>query len=183
MNIGENIYKTERQDIDDDSMRFYFFSNGEKEILKIIEYQKVGLLKEKSLFNLGFGDYNWEEQKLSDTAISDNQDHYIVLNTVLSTIPIFFEKYPHSILLVQGSDSTLTFIENCERNCTKNCQFECKKAHRRINLYKRFIERNYLHLSLNYKFYSGAVNMSGLFVKTEYLENNDSKIIFIEKIV
>jgi hypothetical protein len=60
------------------------------------------------------------------------------------------------ILMVQGSDSTPEYIEKCREACKRKCGVaECKKAHRRINIYRGFVEANFKELNENYTFMGG----------------------------
>ena len=70
----------------------------------------------KQVFNLGFGDYDITTDTLDDKINSNNGDHYRVFNTVLSTIPTFFDAYKGAILMVNGSDGTQKFVEFCKEN-------------------------------------------------------------------
>jgi hypothetical protein len=106
--------------------------------------------------NLGFGDYDIESDRLLDAPVSNNGDHYRVFNTVLNTIPNFFSFFPTAIMAVQGSDSTGDFLEQCRVNCSKDCgKGECRNAHRRINIYRRYVDKHFEGLSAEYAFYGG----------------------------
>ncbi len=68
----------------------------------------------KRIFNLGFGDYDINEDKIDDSANTGNGDVYKVLNTVLTTIPKFFDTFHDAMLMVQGSDSKTEFTERMQ---------------------------------------------------------------------
>jgi hypothetical protein len=86
---------------------FFFISKGEKDIIKAIQFSFVQELNGRKIYNLGFGDYDLENDKIIDDINTNNGDAYKVLNTALSTIPIFFENFGSEILMVQGSDGSL----------------------------------------------------------------------------
>jgi len=156
MNDFQDIYDISQSQQGIDSLRYYFVSKGEKDIIKIIQYQYVKQFNGYPLFNLGFGDYDLETENLSDKEISNNKDHYKVLHTILDTIPRFFDIYGDVMLMVQGSDSKPEFIENCKINCSRKCNDnDCKKSHRRISIYRGFLDKNFEVLSEKYIFKGG----------------------------
>jgi hypothetical protein len=60
------------------------------------------------------------------------------------------------MLMVQGSDSKPEFIENCTVNCSRKCNDnDCKKSHRRIIVYRGFLDKNFEVLSEKYTFKGG----------------------------
>jgi hypothetical protein len=85
---------------------FYFESRnpfGENPILKIATYAlyyKHGA----TYYNLGFGDYDSENNEVSDTAVSDNGDMRKILATVVSTLKTFFQEKPYETVHIEGSD-------------------------------------------------------------------------------
>lgn len=108
-------------DISDLSIKHFFISSGNRDIVKVIEYLYVSPLGNRKIFNLAFGDYIMEEDgRIDDTTESNNGDAYKVFNTVLNTIPSFFSNFPNDIIMVTGSDSTQEYIDNCKKNCKKN---------------------------------------------------------------
>ena len=122
--------------------------------MKIVEYDYVDLTDGRATYNLGFGTYNRATDNREDYEISNNDDAYKVFNTVLSTIPHFLQNYPGSIVRVEGSDSSVTYPEICRPNCKKKCiPPACKNVHRRINIYKNFLNKNFDQLSQEYKFW------------------------------
>ena len=153
MSYFENIYDLE-EDKEAQNLKFIFISSGTQDIVKAIQYSYLQQLNNshllqlngKNVYNLGFGDYNLENDTLTDTVNTNNGDVYKVFNTVLSTVPNFFENYTNSILIVQGSDSSQQFIQQCKETCTKSCGEKCKKSNRRINIYKHFVNKNYEQL-------------------------------------
>jgi hypothetical protein len=154
MNNYQDIYAiTEEQLATRNDYRFYFVSTGKKDINKMIEYEFVKDIENGPLFNLGFGNYNSATDGLLDEVVSCNDDHYKVFYTVLNTIPRLFLAHTDATILVQGSDSMPQFIERCKANCNRNCgNEECKMAHRRIKIYRNFVDKNFDNLSNDYAF-------------------------------
>jgi len=140
--------------------KHFFVSEGSKSIVKVISYDQVGILNDKKVFNLGFGDYDIISGVLDDASTSDNGDVYKVFNTILSTIPKFFESFRKDIIMVEGSDSTTDFTENCILTCRKKCLSanQCKNQNRRINVYRNYVNKNFEDLKLTYTFYGGLKN-------------------------
>lgn len=137
-------------------IRFAFVSRGAQDVIKVIAYDYVGLYHDTKTFNLGFGDYNPVTRKINDNANTENGDVYDVLNTVLNTIPLFFEEYPDYALMVRGSDSGEDFITNCLPDCKKNCKDgECRNQNGRISVYTRYVNTNYDELEKGYTFLGG----------------------------
>ena len=106
-------------------------------------------------FNLAFGDYDLETDTLDDDATSENGDVFKVFDTVLNTIPSFFEMFPNEIIMISGSDSKPEFIEKCRKDCKKSCKEECKNAGRRIGVYRGYVNKNFDVLSTDFVFYGG----------------------------
>lgn len=133
--------------------RFYFLSEGKSEIFKAIHYEYLKEVKDSPLFNLGFGDYDNSTDSFLDKVTPCNGDHYKVFYTVLNTVPRLFVAHSDATVLVQGSDSTVEFIENCRANCSRGCDNEeCKKAHRRIRIYRNYVDKNFDSLNCEYDF-------------------------------
>lgn len=137
-------------------VRFAFVSSKIQDVIKVISYDYVGLYHGKKTFNLGFGDFDPLTGGINDNANTANGDVYTVLNTVLNTIPVFFQEYPEHALMVRGSDSGAEFIKQCKPECKKRClEGECKNQHRRINTYTRYVNNNYDELIKEYSFLGG----------------------------
>ncbi|WP_409014831.1 DUF6934 family protein [Dyadobacter aurulentus] len=135
-----------------------FFHEGLKDVPKVVEYSYIQLFEDREVYNLGFGDYCPELKEVRDQVKSNNGDSYKVFRTVLSTVPIFFERQQHAILMVQGSDGGAYLIENCRKSCTKRCVGSCKKSNQRITVYRNFVEKNFLELSIDYWFLGGFLS-------------------------
>jgi hypothetical protein len=156
-------------------LQFFFISEGQRDIVKTIQYSYVQDLMGRQLYNLGFGDYEPETDSVLDGPISNNGDPFLVFNTVLNTIPAFFQSYPTAIMAVQGSDSNPVFIERCRAACRRRCaEGECKKAHRRINIYRRYVETDYSILEEEYTFFGGRNGIDGQIVIEEVLATMQS---------
>lgn len=151
----ENIYKVEERH-SDDGHKFFFISEGDQNVLKVVQYTLVEEVNGKKIYNLGFGDYNFANNAITDSTNTNNGDVYKVFNTVLSTIPVFFDNCNDHILMVQGSDSRNEFIQHCKQACTKKCKEECKNHNRRIKIYQNYIDKNYKNLSKEYLFFGGT---------------------------
>ncbi|MDG1277535.1 MAG: hypothetical protein P8O16_09665 [Algoriphagus sp.] len=120
---------------------------------KIVEHSFVEIRGFRKVYNLGFGDYNGETGQVIDDEVFNMGDGRIVLNTVLATIPIFFEQNPDDALIVQGSDSREEFVNNCRLTCIKKCIDNCKKHHQRIRIYCKFLDKNFKDLVKDYIFF------------------------------
>jgi hypothetical protein len=157
MNSFTDVYKTfEQFNPAQNSLRYFFISKGKKDIIKAVDYTYVGDFNGLHLYNLGFGDYDPVNGEISDNSISDNNDQYKVFHTVLHTVPMMFDALGQVSLIVEGSDSRPEFIEKCKTECNRNCETgACKKAHRRIAIYRGFVDKNYDKLQENYIFYGG----------------------------
>jgi len=160
-------------------MTFVFISKGKTDIIKVIQYTLLKEIYEQKIFNLGFGDYNVENDKIQDKIDSNNNDAYKVINTVLSTIPLFFEKHRNDYLYVSGSDNDNEFIKHCIIRCKKNCTTHCKNINRRIRLYTKYIDENYLILFIDYQFFGGTKNDLGDIIFENYLRNSKYESILI----
>jgi len=90
----------------DNKLIFYFESRnpfGENPVLKVIRYVMFHQ-HGAAYYNLGFGDYDPENNEVSDTAVSDNGDMRKILATVVSTLKIFFQENPYEIVHINGND-------------------------------------------------------------------------------
>jgi hypothetical protein len=83
-----------------DFKRFEFFSVGPNgTIKKVVLYQRF----DYKIFNLAFGDWDEELQKMDTTKWSNNNDRDKVLATVASTVLQFFEHNPGMIIWTEGT--------------------------------------------------------------------------------
>lgn len=137
-------------------------------------------MKDRMVFNLAFGDYQFDENIIDDMVNTANGDVYKVLNTVLSTIPAFFNKFPKSVIIVQGSDSTEDFYDNCRPTCKKSCVDSCKNQHRRINAYSSYVNKNYDQLAEAYRFFGGTKTHKGVAVEDFIREKKYDAVLVIK---
>jgi len=178
----ENIYEVIEVS-DATALKYFFVSVGNTNVIKAIEYKFVRVLKGSPVFNLGFGDYDLQKDIINDQADTNNGDHYSVLHTVLSTVPKFFNLYPHATMVVQGSDSGDAFLHACKSTCIKKCEGTiCLKLNRRIKTYRYFIEKNYDSLTNSYHFF-GAVKVSdALILDEKYKIGTEYDLVFCKKL-
>lgn len=162
--------------------KFLFVSRGVEDVAKAIQYAYTQTIDGIDVYNLGFGDYNADTQAISDDVNTNNGDAYKVFNTVLATIPIFFEKFISSLIVVRGSDSTPEFLKNCAMTCRKHCESECKKFNQRIRIYRNYIDKNYLTLSIEYQFYGGYVDENNQILIEEYSQHKTYDAILLSKV-
>lgn len=123
--------------------KFLFNSQGHTRVTKVVEYTLLEGVGNGRIYNFGFGDYDSQNDYVSDLSVSNNGDVYKVYNTVLSTVPIFFESNPDGYIFVQGSDSSIEFYEVCKVSCRKRCEGNCKNQGRRISIYRNYITKNF----------------------------------------
>jgi hypothetical protein len=157
MNKTASIYELQKE-VSGVGMKFFFISKGQHYIIKVIQYSYIQDLMGRSIFNLGFGDYDVENDKIVDDIITNNGDAYKVFNSVLSSIPLFFENFANGILMIQGSDGKPEYIDKCKLSCMKKFLDECKYYNRRIILYRSYVDKNYDKLSSDYQFFGGFIN-------------------------
>lgn len=153
------------------STNFLFFSegrNGKEDIPKIIQFSYIRDINNKKIFNLGFGDYDMDTGMINDESMTDNGDVYRIFNTVLNTIPLFFERYPEAAILVRGSDGRLDFETNCRQNCIRRCIESCHQFNRRMKLYCNYVSRKRIVFESDYQFVGGIGNNKGWFDFTEF---------------
>ena len=81
--VNEQLVYELQEDDTRNEMTFFFISKGETDIIKAIQYSFIQDLNGRHLFNLGFGDYDLENDKIRDDIDSNNNYVYKVFNTVL----------------------------------------------------------------------------------------------------
>ena len=87
--------------------RFRFTSTGPKgNIEKVVEYTRF----QKNRWNLAFGDV--KDNDWIDNIVSDNNDMRIVLQTVVNTIHLFFEKHPDQQVYIEPLDEKRKILYN-----------------------------------------------------------------------
>ncbi len=177
----EHAYNELEESIENDKITYYFVSNGDSDIIKAIQYQYIQELIGKPVFNLGFGDYDIENDKINDLSESNNGDPRRVFNTVLNSIPNFFLKVPNSMTLVTGSDSKKEYSNKCKEDCKKRCEDNiCKNAHRRITIYRNYVNNNFASLSVDYEFFGGVIQ-DGNTLLENYIVGKDYKSVSFYK--
>jgi hypothetical protein len=174
-----NYELTER--ISDQSIDYLFISKGKTDIIKVIQYIYFTELYGKSIFNLGFGDYDLNKDKINDSVNTDNGDVYKVFNTVLATIPKFFDIFRDAMLMVQGSDSKTEFTEKCRLTCKKKCTSYCKNQHRRISVYTYYVNKNFETLKDEYTFWGGVKDDNGTIQLEPYIPQKKYGSVFVMK--
>ncbi len=162
----------------DTTVQYLFESHGKKNLIKGVEYSKFETKSGGIVFNLGFGDYDFETKSISDRISSNNGDARKVFNTVLSTIPKFLNEYPDFPIFIQGSDSQELFEEECRNSCSKRCHIICKNKHRRIRMYIHFLDKKIEVFSNDYIFY-GFDEEKKIFV--HYVAKNKYTAILVYK--
>ena len=94
-------YQTE-----DELHYFEFTSIGPKgDIKKIVEYTKVSV---DDIYNLAFGDYDEQKDRLNDKIVTNNGDSTKILATVVSTVYAFTGRYPNAWVFATGSTEVRT---------------------------------------------------------------------------
>lgn len=183
MNLNTDIYNlTENTDQENDFIRYFFLSQGNESIIKIIDYQYIQEFEDHCIYNLAFGNYDAENDTVIDDTSSNNGDVYKVFNSVLSSIPAFFEHFPNDKIMVQGSDSTDEFLKNCISNCRKKCKDNnCKKFNQRLNIYRGYIDKNYNDLINDFKFYGGFKDENQNSYIEDYVKSKEYFAVFVEK--
>lgn len=91
-----------------DRLQFEFVSEGPRgQIIKRIEYSYV---EDLDFWNLGFGDYNPNIDRVDDQIISDNGDGRKVLATVAFSLQEFMIVRPSAIVFFTGSTEQRTHL-------------------------------------------------------------------------
>ncbi|WP_439558043.1 DUF6934 family protein [Dyadobacter sp.] len=161
--------------------RFLFVSEGYQKITKAVQYSYIQTFEDRSVYNLGFGDFDFRLNDIEDQVKSKNGDAYRVFKTVLSTVPLFFERLPTAMLMVQGSDGGPDFVTNCQKVCIRNCTALCRKANQRIAVYRGYVDKNFLHLSLEYWFLGGFVTNQNQITIERYISGRKYDAILLFK--
>ena len=174
-----NHYTVE-QKFEEGKLKYYFKSVGKSDIFKLVDYSPIDIGFVKPVYNLGLVDSD-DDKVFNDKIVSNNGDAYRVFNTVLTTIPLFFEEKPDSGILVQGSDSDSTYFDVCILSCQRECTDKCMKLGRRIKIYCRFINKYYSILNKDYLFIGGNQNEHGTVVIEDYQVGKSYSSILVYK--
>jgi len=176
-----NIYET-NETATDNSVKYLFISSGDNDIIKAIEYRYVQDFNDSPLYNLGFGDYNIDDDEIDDQSNSNNGDVYPVFYTVLSTIPMFFVHKPEAVMMVQGSDNSNEYTEKCKPTCKKKCINNiCRNLNRRIKAYRHYVNKNYEMLQKEYEFFGGLRIAGSRIITEKYEVGKEYDSIFCKK--
>ncbi len=155
-------------------LNFYFVSEGKSNVIKVVNYGFVTNIRGEDIYNLGFGDFDLSAGRLIDNVVTENGDAIKVFNTVLSTVPLFFERFPDDKLIVKGSDSRDGFENDCRPTCRKKCgPDQCRKANQRIRIYRNYVDRNLESLNIDYQFFGGYIDSRGNDCEEEYVKGAD----------
>lgn len=162
------------------SFNYLFTSEGKDSVDKMIQYSPIQYMNGRHIYNLGFGNYDAENNSIIDTVNTNNDDIYVVFNTVLHTVPDFFGHRPEDVIYVTGSDNedNLQFIESCKQSCVKNCSTKCRNVNRRIRTYSYFVNKNFDNLSEDYVFFGQAWDNDSF---TDYCVGENYKAIMVYK--
>lgn len=147
--INISIYETVLTQ-KDNSFLYLFESVGNKTIIKAVQFAPFETLNGTIIYNFGFGDFDLNTNNVIDHNNSNNGDMRMVFNTVLSTIPDFFQEKPYVPIYIQGSDYSEEFELFCRKNCSKNCIEFCKNKNRRMKSYIYFINKNLERINQQY---------------------------------
>jgi hypothetical protein len=91
-----------------ESYYYEFYSEGPNgSIKKVVEYFRLEEW-EAEVFNLAFGDWDEENNRINDLSISNNADREKVLATVATTIADFMVNHPDAIIIAAGSTASRT---------------------------------------------------------------------------
>jgi len=103
-NMNEDSYRFEKSPL---TYYYEFYSHGPKgKIKKVVQYQQVSM--DEEVFNLGFGDVEFETGEVNDLSISNNQDTRKVLATIAQTVVAFVEDHPKAVIMAKGSTPSRT---------------------------------------------------------------------------
>lgn len=174
------IYKAQ-QTAEKEKTQFLFESQGIKSIIKAIEYTPITVIGARTVYNLGFGDFDETSGTIIDDVNSNNGDMRIVFNTVLSTVPLFFAQNTEAVIIVSGSDSHEDFIKCCLPSCKKKCVDHCKNYQRRIKTYRYYVDKNFDELSIDYIFFGRNKSKANTFVQYIPANHYDDILVYKKK--
>lgn len=91
-----------------ESYYYEFYSEGPNgSVKKVVEYYRLQEL-EAEVFNLAFGDWNENSDRINDLSVSNNGDREKVLTTVAATVTDFIKDHPDAIIIATGSTLSRT---------------------------------------------------------------------------
>jgi hypothetical protein len=88
-----------------DGLRYFFESKSTNIIQKAVIYFPID--ENPEIYELSFGDVT-DDHYVDFMNVSNNQDMEMVLATVIRTIHLFFEQYPHKMIYFRGSTTSRT---------------------------------------------------------------------------
>lgn len=180
--MASPTYNPQPQEISETGIKYFFISQGERDVIKIVEYYYFDDLGDRKLYNLGFGDYDILNDQIDDKTNTDNGDNYKVFNTVLNTIPVFFQSFADAAVMVRGSDSSDEFEQGCRENCKKQlCEDVCRKKHQRIRLYCSYVSKEYDSLIKEYDFFGGIETQDGTVIEKFIKNKRYISVILLKK--
>jgi len=175
-------YQIQPQDITDTGIKYFFISKGPNDVIKAVEYFYFTDYNDRRVYNLGFGDYVIEKDEIDDRINTDNGDAYYVFNTVLNTVPAFFNSFADAAVIVRGSDSSNEFEEECRKTCKrKNCEGSCRKRHQRIRTYCSYVSREYYSLTQTYDFFGGFETEDGTVIERFIKNKSYHSVLLVRK--
>ncbi len=90
MTNSEKVYQFEEQMRDLSETKYYFISEGERKIVKVVQYEYVGIKRKINLLTIWDSVlYDPDNGTLLDDEISANGNSYKVFHAVLITYRIF----------------------------------------------------------------------------------------------
>lgn len=179
--MASPTYQPQPQEITETGIKYFFISTGPNDVIKAVEYYYSADFNGHRVYNLGFGDYDIQKDEIDDSVNTDNGDPYLVFNTVLNTVPMFFESFGDAAIIVRGSDSTDEFEGRCRANCKKkSCEEICRKKHQRIRTYCAYVSREYHTLIKVYDFFGGIENQDGTVIE-RFIKNKKYEFVLLIK--
>jgi hypothetical protein len=179
--MASPTYQAQHQPITETGIKYFFVSKGPSDVIKAVEYYYSADFSGRRVYNLGFGDYDIQQDKIDDSINTDNGDPYLVFNTVLNTIPMFFESFGDAAIIVRGSDSTDEFEAICREVCEKkSCEEKCRKRHQRIRTYCAYVSREYDTLIKEYDFFGGLDSENGTVIE-RFIKNKKYEFVLLIK--
>ena len=108
------IYLTEMNlqgydvEINENLLNYQFYSEGPKgRIKKVVRFTPQNAYG-TTYFNIGFGDWDHQENQIDDLVITNNHDRDKILATVAKIVLIFTELFPDVLVYATGSTPART---------------------------------------------------------------------------
>ena len=91
----------------DDGLRFVFYSDGPNGLIrKVVSFKKIEA--DDEIYNLGFGDFDPDTERVNDLSVSNNRDRDKILATVAAATIYFSDLYPEAQIFAEGSTPART---------------------------------------------------------------------------